>query len=393
MNDAYNMLKSEVKLELFNILNYWVENTVDVKHGGFVGKRDYYNNLVEKASKGIILNTRILWSFSAASNHLKTNNYKDICDRAYSYLKTFFNDEKHQGLFWELTYKGEPINRRKQVYAQAFGTYALSEYYLFSKNEDAKDWAIELFALLEKHAKDTLSLGYLEAFNHDWGSIQDMRLSTKDMNAAKTMNTHLHVLEAYTSLLKIYDNAQLRESLKTLIELFINKFLNSSNHFDLFFDKQWKLLSNSVSYGHDIETVWLLIEAAKRTGDSHLITQIENLAIQVSNTFLEEAIDIDGAVLNEKNLSTGHTDTDKHWWPQMEALVGLNYAYKIKKEEKYISHSLLIWDFTKKHLIDRENGEWHFRVNRNGSAYTSEDKVSMWKAPYHTSRACMVLND
>jgi len=392
MNGAYNTLKAEVKLELFNILDYWSNNTIDLKFGGFVGKVDHFNNVEENASKGIILNVRILWSFSAASSFLKTNDYKDVCERSYKYLKKFFNDENYKGLFWELNYKGEPINKRKQVYAQAFGIYALSEYYIFSKNDEAKKWAIELFELLEKYANDKLNLGYLEAFNEDWSFIKDMRLSNKDMNASKTMNTNLHVLEAYTSLLKIYDDKKLKQSLKTLVKLFLTKFLNSENHFDLFFDKDWNLLSNSISFGHDIETAWLLIEAAKLLDDKGLLKKTKAIAIQITETFLEEALDDDGAVLNEKNTTTNFFDTDKHWWPQMEALVGLNYAYNIKKEERYISRSLKIWAFTKKHIIDHKNGEWHFRVDKKGEPYANEDKVSMWKAPYHTTRACMLLN-
>ncbi|WP_179347994.1 AGE family epimerase/isomerase [Winogradskyella pacifica] len=392
MSKPYQQLQNECKTELGNILEYWSKNTLDEKNGGFFGQINHFNIVIPEASKGIILNTRILWSFSAVSNHFQTETYNDICDRAYNYLKTHFNDTSSKGVFWELDYLGNPINKRKQVYAQAFSIYALSEYYILSKNEAAKDWAIELFDLIEKHAKDEQS-GYLEAFNEDWSPIEDMRLSDKDMNAEKTMNTHLHILEAYTSLLKIYDDDNLKDSLKTLVNLFQNKFLNSNNHYDLFFDKNWNLLSNTVSYGHDIETAWLVIEAAKVLNDDALLEDVKATAIQVANTFLEEAIDSEGAVINEKNLSTNHTDTDRHWWPQVEALVGLKYANDIKKDEKYIDSSLKIWEFTKKHIIDHKNGEWHFRVDKNGKPYTEEDKVSMWKAPYHTSRALIILSN
>ncbi|WMI68601.1 AGE family epimerase/isomerase [Mangrovimonas sp. YM274] len=392
MLEAYKNLQQELAAELKHILNYWVDNTLDMEFGGFVGTRNHFNQLVPLASKGIILNTRILWSFSAASNHLKTDTYKDICDRAFTYLNDYFRDTIHKGLFWELDYTGAPTNKRKQVYAQAFGIYALSEYYVVTSDEAAKQWAIELFQLLETHAKDNERKGYLEAFNEDWTPIEDMRLSEKDMNAAKTMNTHLHVLEAYTSLLKIYDHPNLRASLYELIILFNDTFLNKTNHYDLFFDEEWKLLSNTISYGHDIETAWLVIEAAKALGDDVLIKECEAIAIQVADAFLSEGIDKEGAVINEKNLSTNHIDHDRHWWPQVEALVGLNYAYHISKDQKYLSASLPIWEFTKTHLIDHKNGEWHFRVDDNGTPYENEDKVSMWKAPYHTSRACIILS-
>ncbi|HEX9602026.1 MAG TPA: AGE family epimerase/isomerase [Mariniflexile sp.] len=391
--DAYNQLKSELNSELKNILCYWTNNTLDLEHGGFVGKINHYNKVVSDAPKGIILNARILWSFSAASNYLKTNEYQDICDRAFQYLKTFFKDETYGGFFWELDYKGNPLNKRKQVYAQAFTIYALSEYYIFTKNDAAKKWAIEIFELIEKHAKDPLHRGYFEAFNEDWRPIEDMRLSDKDVNASKTMNTHLHVLEAYTALLKIYDTIQLRNSLKTLVNLFFEKFLNNQNHYDLFFDNTWTLLSHTVSYGHDIETAWLVIEAAKQLNNEDLVNQANVIAIKVVNTFLNEAIDDDGAVLNEKNLITNHIDTDKHWWPQVEALIGLKYAFELNPDENFRITSVKIWDYIKKYLIDYKNGEWYFRVDKNGIVYTTEDKVSMWKAPYHTSRACIVLNN
>ena len=393
MLETYNILKSELHSELKNILNYWTNNTLDQENGGFLGQINHYNKVIDNANKGIILNSRILWSFSAASNHLNSNEHKSICDRAYLYLKTFFNDEKHKGVFWELDYQGKPVNKRKQVYAQAFSIYALSEYYIFSKNEDAKNWAIELFNQIEKHAKDNKNIGYFEAFNEDWSPIEDMRLSDKDMNASKTMNTHLHILEAYTTLLKIYDSEALRESLKMLVDVFLEKFLNKNNHYELFFDDNWNLLSNSISYGHDIETAWLVIEAAKLLNDKALLKKTENVALKVANTFLEEALDKDCAVINEKNLTTNHIDTDRHWWPQVEALIGLKYAYNLNKDEKYLTTSIKIWDFTKKHLIDHKNGEWYFRVDKNGDPYTEEDKVSMWKAPYHTTRACIILNN
>jgi len=392
MECAYKNLKSELYQELLNILSYWKLNTIDVEHGGFLGKRDFYNKVVPKANKGIILNSRILWSFSYASNYLKHKDYLNICERSYNYIKAYFKDNTYGGVFWEADYKGNPINRKKQIYAQSFTIYALSEYYKLTKNENAKNWAIEIFKLLEKHARDKNDGGYFEAFNEDWSPIKDMRLSDKDMNASKTMNTHLHVLEAYTSLLSIYKNDELKSALESLVHLFQNTFLNTNHHYQLFFNDQWELLSNSVSYGHDIECAWLVIDAARALNDNDLIKATEATAIKVADTFLKEGINKDGAVFNEKNLDTNHTDNDLHWWPQVEALIGLDYAYQLSGKESYIHKSLQIWEFTKKHLIDKENGEWHFRVDKNGKPYIIEDKVSMWKAPYHTSRACIKLN-
>lgn len=392
MPDKYLELKSELRSELNRILDYWSSHTIDAVHGGFLGRIDHENRPVKNSSKGIILNTRILWSFSAASNHFGTNTYINICDRAYNYLAKHFKDKAHHGVFWELDFKGTPVNRRKQIYAQAFAIYALSEYYIFSKDEGARDWAIELFELIEKYAKDDKKDGYLEAFDEDWTPIEDVRLSAKDMNATKTMNTHLHIMEAYTRLSDIYDNPNLKKSLRNLLLLFQNTFLNQENHYDLFFDDDWKLLSSTISYGHNIETAWLTIEAAKRIDDDELLKHTQESAIKVVDTFLKEALDADKGIINEKNRATGEIDTDRHWWPQIEAIIGLKYAYELTNESHYIEKALDTWQFTKMFLIDQKNGEWHFRVNKNGRPYTEEDKVSMWKAPYHNTRGCIILN-
>lgn len=392
MIKEYKTLQKELHEELINILSYWKKFALDKEQGGFVGRILNDNTVIPEASKGIILNTRILWSFSSASNYLQSKAYIDICDRAYLYLKNQFKDNKNNGVFWELDFKGNPINKRKQVYAQAFCIYALSEYYLLTNFSEAKEWAIEIFDLLENFAHDKNKKGYVEAFDENWNSIEDMRLSNKDMNAAKTMNTHLHVLEAYTALYKIYPNKKLKEALAELAELFCTTFLHKNNHFNLFYDKAWKLLSNFVSYGHDIETVWLVTEAAKVINNNKILKKINKITIKVADTFLEEAIDIDGAVLYEKNLTTNKIDRDKHWWPQVEAIIGLKYAHNLTKDQKYLNASYKIWEFTKLNLLDTINGEWFFRVDKNGKVYTEEDKVSMWKAPYHTSRACIEIN-
>lgn len=392
MQEAYAKMKSEIADELISIMTYWSVHPIDNKNGGFLGRIDHFGRPVAEASKGAILNSRILWSFSAATNATDDKTYRDLSLRSYTYFKDYFFDPKTKGVHWELDCLGQPIDNRKQVYAQAFAIYALSEYFLSSKNPEAKNLAIQIFEQVEEKAKDNQKGGYIEALDEKWNPLEDMRLSDKDMNAAKTMNTHLHILEAYTSLLRIHQSEKLRQSLRELVQLFQTKFLNTNNHYDLFFDSDWKLLSNSVSYGHDIETAWLTIEAAKILGDESLLAKCNSTAIDVAQTFLEEGIDAEGAVLNEKNLTTNKLDTDHHWWSQMEALVGLKYAYELTEDDTYLTTSIQIWEFVKAWIIDQKNGEWHFRVNRDGQPYEEEDKVSMWKAPYHTCRACLLLS-
>lgn len=388
----FDTLKASFKNELKNILTYWETHTIDSENGGFIGHIDYPNIKKPEANKGIILNSRILWSFAAASNFYKDNRYAELCERSYNYLKDYFKDSNFGGVFWEVDYKGNPVNKRKQVYAQAFTVYALSEYYLFSKNEEVKVWAIELFELVEKHAFDSKFDGYIEAFNEDWSPIEDMRLSEKDDNEAKTMNTHLHILEAYTTLYKIHPTERVKKALEGLLNIFLDKFLSPNGHLELFFDEEWNLKSTVYSYGHDIETAWLLIEAAKALNNITLLKKMENAAILITDTFISEAIDKDGAVINEINTKTGTLDTDRHWWQQAEAIVGLYYAYQINKNEKYVGVASKIWDFIDEKVIDHEHGEWFWLIDKNGNYNPKDEKVGMWKCPYHNSRAGIQLN-
>ena len=390
-NNLPNTFFTDLKQELGAITQYWKDFSVDNENGGFIGQRDHYNTMIPHASKGIILNARILWSFSAIANYDADYDLNPLMERSFNYLYDFFRDKENGGVFWELDATGVAIIKKKQIYAQAFAIYALSEYYLNTQNNQAKDWAIELFDLIEKHAFDTKKDGYIEAFEADWSPIADMRLSDKDQNAAKTMNTHLHVLEAYTTLYKIYPEERVKSALDNLIKLFLEKFLNSESNFELFFDTDWNLTSDIVSFGHDIEALWLLIEAAKSSGNRDLLLKTQEIAVAVADKFLEYGYLKNKGVLNEKERGTGKIDTDRHWWPQAEAMVGLFYANEIKSDSRYTEAILDIWNFTKEYIIDSKNGEWFFRVDENFEPYKSEDKLGMWKCPYHNSRACIVL--
>lgn len=378
--------------ELENILDFWKKNSVDEKNGGFLGRRNYENKVVENANKGIILNTRILWTFSAAANVLQEEELRFHADRAYNYLEEYFRDPKFGGVYWELDALGNPVNKRKQIYAQAFAIYALSEYYDLTKIPQAKEWALSLFELIEHHSKDEVQNGYIEAFQEDWTRCKDMRLSDKDRNSSKTMNTHLHILEAYTSLAQTAGSTKVRQALENLIDLFLNQFYNPQNHhFRLFFDDQWVPEGKLISFGHDIEAIWLLIEAAKATGNHDLLKRVENIAVPVADALLKEAYSPGKGVVNERDEGSGKIDSDRHWWPQAEAMVGLHYAFAISGDKRFQNAIPDIWNFIRKHIIDHKNGEWFFRVDKKNKPYQEEDKLGMWKCPYHNSRALMVL--
>jgi len=384
-------LKNEMKAHLIEkILPFWMNNTIDKKNGGFVGRIDGYGQLHERAEKGSVLNARILWTFSAAFNQLKNPQYLEVADRSFNYLAAHFIDKEFGGVFWMLDYHGKPIDTKKQIYAQAFAIYGFSAYYKATKNEEALKAAIELFGLIEKHSFDRKENGYFEAYDQQWNLLEDLRLSEKDANEMKTMNTHLHILEAYTMLYKLWKDEKLKKQLINLVHLFMDKFVTEDFKFRLFFDENWHSKSDEISFGHDIEGSWLLQEAAEILADQPLITATKTLANSMVDSVIKSGIDHDGGLLNEADAN-GITDDDKHWWPQAEAIVGFVNAWRNSSDPKYLHWAEKVWEFTKNNIIDQENGEWWFRVNKQGRPYLTEDKVGPWKCPYHNGRACLEI--
>jgi mannobiose 2-epimerase len=372
--------------ELSRIMTFWTESAVDDENGGFLGAIDGYGKTVENATKGAVLNARILWTFSAVYNYTKNEKYLQMAKRAFDYFANHFIDKKNGGVFWELSATGEPVNRRKQGYAQGFAIYGLSEYYRATGNEKSLLLAQELFWTLEKHFLDKENGGYIEALGEDWNELSDMRLSLKDANEPKSMNTHLHILEPYTNLYRCWKNPILEKSIRNLIRVFLDKIIDrSSAHFNLFFDIDWKVKSTAVSFGHDIEGSWLLAEAAEVLDDKLLVDEVNIRALRMVDATMHEGTDADGSLFNEKDGE--HWDTDKHWWPQAEAIIGYVNAWQITEEQKYIDEAEKVWNFIDLKMFDRTNGEWFWRVDKNGEPYIEEEKAGFWKCPYHNSRA------
>jgi mannobiose 2-epimerase len=383
----------EIAQELQNILNFWLENAIDEPFGGFIGKMDSTGVIHPYADKGGVLNARILWTFSAAFNHTPQSEYLAMAHRSYQYIRQFFDDNIYGGVYWAVDYQGNPTSTRKQIYGQAFMIYALSEYYRATQNPEALTWAIELFELIEKYSFDTQQGGYWEAFSQDWTLLDDLRLSEKDRNDPKTMNTHLHILEAYANLYRVWPDSQLTHQIKQLLAIFAHKIIDSSTwHMKLFFDKNWQAQSAGISYGHDIEAAWLLLEAAEVLHDEALIAQFKAIAVTMANASAE-GIQPDGSMIHEFDPTTQHYDTHREWWVEAEGMVGFLNAYQITKEEHFLQKIQGLWLFTQKYLIDQERGEWIWGVFDDYSPMNSEDKMGFWKCPYHNARACIeILN-
>lgn len=374
-----------------NILGFWMKHTLDEAHGGFVGEIDSQLNVVAGAEKSLVLNARILWTFASAYRLYGTDEYLAMAERAYDYLLQYFTDKEYGGFYWMVDAKGEASQPKKQVYGQAFAIYALSEFHHATGRKDALDQAVELFHLIEKYGYDPLYKGYIEALSQEWQMTDDLTLSTKDMNEKKSMNTHLHVLEGYTGLYRVWKSDELKGKLAELIETMLDHIIDDEGkHFHLFLDEEWHVKSERISYGHDIEGSWLLVEAAEVLGDEALLQRVRKVAVSMAEATLAEGIAEDGGIWNEAD-SKGLIERSRDWWPQAEAIVGFYNAYQMTGDARFLEAASNSWTFTHNYIVDHKLGEWYWGVDETLQPLVHEPKVSAWKCPYHNSRACFEM--
>ena len=421
MNEQITILKQEVHDVLTqNILPFWLDKMTDREHGGFYGRIDGHMQLHPEAEKGAILNTRILWSFSAAYRVLRKPEYLEAATRAKDYIIDHFIDKEYGGVFWSLDYKGQPLDTKKQFYAIGFAIYGLSEYARATGDREALDYALQLFDCIEEHAFDQEYNGYIEATTRDWQPIADMRLSDLDANYPKSQNTHLHIIEPYTNLYRCLKEFQaptscsyvpaigailpidiavsqqtvdrVGASVRNLIRIFTDRILNpETHHLDLFFEKDWTRGAGHLeSYGHDIECSWLMHEAALVLGDQQMLEKVEPIVRMVAKAS-EKGLRPDGSMIHEANLDTGHRDDDLHWWVQAENVVGWANLYQHFGDEDALQKALNGWNYIKQNLIDYADGEWYWSRRPDGTLNLDDDHAGFWKCPYHNSRMCLEL--
>jgi len=382
---------AEICGELDLILGYWSRYSIDTEKGGFAGKVNNANKQIPGAAKGTVLNSRILWTFSAAYSRSGNPAHLALAERAFHYTRDHCNDPVHGGLFWSLDAAGNPLDTHKQIYAQSFGIYGMSEYYRATGSAEALEMAIAWFRLVEQHSLDTQHGGYIDAFSRDWSFLEDKRLSAKDDNAVKTMNTHLHIIEGYANLYAVWPDPLLRIRIRELLTIFNEKILNKqTGHLELFFDEHWTPEPGVISYGHDIEAGWLLQSCAESLRDKNLIAVSKSNAIRITEAAME-GFDTDGGLWYELDTKANQLVKEKHWWPQAEALVGLCNAWQLSGDTRYQEAMYRNWLFIKKYIRDPEQGDWYWGIKSDHNPMEDRDKIGFWKCPYHNSRACMEI--
>ncbi len=403
--DELQQYRNFFSRELYgDILPYWMKYAVEKDGHGFYGAVDLDGNPVLTANKTSILNARILWTFSAAAMLDNNPEYAAIADKAYRVVTEDFEDKEFGGYYMELSSDNKVANDIKHTYAQAFVIYALCKYYEFRQMDSVMEKIQSLFTLLEEKTKDPENIGYRESFERDWRIYDENRLA--DNNEPKSMNTHLHVLEAWAALHKVWKDPKVELRLTELMGLFLDKIIRKDGHFGIFFDNAFNEVPVSkgiCSFGHEIEGSWLLWEAAEILGNEEILGRMCLMSVQIVNNIERIALDKDGGLFLESTRFGSHVKTNKHWWQQAETLVGFMNAFQLTGNLKYWETVKLSWHFIDTCLIDHVRGEWFTKLNRLGAPflfepeddpspyYRNDWKIDPWKCPYHNGRAMMEM--
>ncbi|MBR6211505.1 MAG: AGE family epimerase/isomerase [Bacteroidales bacterium] len=359
-----------------NILPFWMDYTVD-PDGGFYGTV-MNDGTPRPTDKGAIMNARIIWTFSRAYRIYGNPAYKEMADRAAEYFKEHFIDKKYGGVYWSVTSEGNMSDGTKQTYANAFGVYGLSEHFRATGDISSLEAAKDIFHVLQKYSHDPVKKGYIEVFDRDWSRSGAKGVDGRT-ETSKTMNTHIHVMEGFTNLWFVWPDPEVKAAILELLDILQTHLYNAdTKHLILYCNDDWKMVATEDSYGHDIETSWLMCESAEAVGDEALIAKIRKQAIEMVDVALAEGIRPDGGMKYEGERL--------QWWPECETVIGCINAWQITGDRKYFDAAAKCWDFTEKYFVDKEVGGWYKDIMADGTPVARSAKASMWNCPYHNSR-------
>jgi len=369
-----------------NILPFW-ERLKD-PDGGFFGRVAGDGTLVEDAPRGAVLNARILWAYSALYRRFRRKEHLILAVHAKDYFISRFLDHKYGGVYWSVDSRGKRLVDKAQLYAQAFGIYALAEFYAATGDDEALKAAVNIYHIVERHFADPVNGGYIEALGRDFRPLEDMRLSERDVNCAKTMNSHLHLLEGYATLYRIWPEPGLRDCIANLLDILETRMTDpSTGHLRMYFERDWAVVPGEVSFGHDIEASWLAMDCAMAVRDFRTAERARGLSRRLYAAGLE-GLQRDGSLIYQVKPD-GTVVDDRHWWVQAESVIGNLRAWKYMSVPEGFERAQRAWDYISERLVDRDGGEWWWYCDAEGEPGLLADKAGEWKCPYHDVRMCL----
>lgn len=418
----------EVEEELFsNLLPFVSKYCVDQKEGGFYGRVAYDGTADTEALKGLVQHARLLWTYSRVYQTYGTSSSLESAEYAYVFLQNHFYDKEFGGYFWTVAASGRSYESKKSLFAipksarraarllserlpknrwgpslrerhivppryanqkiicgQAFVIFALAEYYLATGERKSLDEAIALYALLQKHVHDVQYGGYYDVCSRAWDVIHGANIEQAEGPVSKTEGTQMPLLAAFTVLFRAWPDAELYESLEELIRLHLEEMVDGTGrHLGQMFDARWQIVNDKISFGHDIEISWLLVEAAEALGDPELLHEVKAFALRLAEITLAEGVDDAGAVLN--NQEQFHYRIS---WAQAEGMVGFLNAYQLSGDQRFLEASINCWRFVKEYMIDIQDGSWFQLVSPDGQPLPGR-KLGIWGGPFHKVRTCI----
>jgi mannobiose 2-epimerase len=379
---------SETRKELTeHIIPFW-NRLRDNENGGFYGYMDHGLHLDKSAEKGVILHSRILWFYSNCYLVLGDPDCLDNARHCYEFMRKYCVDPVNGGVYWLMNADGSVSDSMKHTYCQAFFIYALSSYYDASKDDSALKLALEMFETVEKNCTDDVA--YLEAMSADWKLIPNDALSENGLMADKTMNTTLHLIEAYTELYRVSSDERVLNRLKFQIRLTLDKiWYKPEDRLLVFFDREMNVIGDIHSYGHDIEATWLLDRACEVMGDEELTAQVREMNEGIVRKIAGIAFE-NGALNNERDKDK--INRIRVWWVQAEGVVGFMNGWQKYGEKRYLDISNALWEYIRAEIIDkREGGEWYSQILEDGKPDVNKPTVDPWKCPYHNGRMCLEI--
>lgn len=375
--------------ELAAITRWWLDHAFDREHGGFHGEIDAWGQPVAGARKSLILNTRILWFFSEAGRAGGDRACRLAADRAYRYFIDHFDDPGFGGAYWSLNADGTVADDGKRSYGLCFAIYALCAYYRLTSDTSAITKARDYLAVLREHARDRDNGGYIESFKRNWTPADDMRLGEDDLDAPKSMNTHLHLVEACTALHLAAPDHRSKRALRESIDLFMDHILVAEGpRLGLYFDRQWNELPAPESFGHEIEASWLLWEAAQVLDDPVVLTAVRPRALALAEKVRNQALGTAGFVQDRPGDDMVDPAAST-WWVQAEALVGFLNADLLNGDPRWSEATNRVWQFVQQAHVAPGGMEWRARGASHEHQPDADCRAGAWKGPYHTGRAMM----